>query len=393
MNLTDKRILLISHELSYTGAPCSLLTIAQTLLKNNASVEVFSLSDGPFRVEFENLGIKVSIKTSKDYQKISEKFNLMKFDFAICNTIVSSPAYRYVKNYIPTVWYIHEATNIAEFFSALYAKELIQTSKDVYTVSEYAKNYIMNTFNIPVEVLHNCVYDFNDKNEKIFNKDKLNILALGTLEFRKRFDLIIDAINKLKEEYRNKVEFNFAGQVIASQKEYGENLISVANNSQNINYLGVITDFDKIYELYEKADIVIVPSMDESCSRVVIESFLMGVPVIISENVGAKYLVDDSNGWIVKTGESEPITQILSEILEGKYSLEEMSKSARNRYLETSCPEIFDKNVIKMVENKLKTSSKNYTLFKIIRNFVFDLFFDATIFAKNLKLFIHVQFG
>lgn len=56
-----KKILLLSHELSYTGAPNSLLRIAKVLIKNNFYVEVWSLSDGSFKEEFNKNNIKVYI--------------------------------------------------------------------------------------------------------------------------------------------------------------------------------------------------------------------------------------------------------------------------------------------------------------------------------------------
>ena len=48
-----KKILLTTHELTYTGSPHSLLRIAKVLKKNNFYVEVWSLRDGDFKNEFQ----------------------------------------------------------------------------------------------------------------------------------------------------------------------------------------------------------------------------------------------------------------------------------------------------------------------------------------------------
>ena len=47
-----KKILLVSHELTYSGAPRSLLNMAVLLKKQAYHVEVWSLQNGKFYKEF-----------------------------------------------------------------------------------------------------------------------------------------------------------------------------------------------------------------------------------------------------------------------------------------------------------------------------------------------------
>lgn len=48
-----KRIMLLSHEMTYTGAPNSLLNVASVLKKHGHSVTVFTLTEGVFSKGFE----------------------------------------------------------------------------------------------------------------------------------------------------------------------------------------------------------------------------------------------------------------------------------------------------------------------------------------------------
>ena len=51
-----KNILLISHELTYTGAPLSLLKAAQVLKEEGYNIITVSLVDGDLKQEFEKVG-------------------------------------------------------------------------------------------------------------------------------------------------------------------------------------------------------------------------------------------------------------------------------------------------------------------------------------------------
>ena len=63
----SKNILLITHELSRTGAPIVVLDTAKVLVKNNYFVTVISLKDGPLMEEFINIGVPVIIMPQMKY--------------------------------------------------------------------------------------------------------------------------------------------------------------------------------------------------------------------------------------------------------------------------------------------------------------------------------------
>ena len=56
-----KRVLLVSHNLNFEGAPRMLLILAKTLKKAGYDLELLSFYDGPLRTNFEKLRIKVSV--------------------------------------------------------------------------------------------------------------------------------------------------------------------------------------------------------------------------------------------------------------------------------------------------------------------------------------------
>jgi glycosyltransferase involved in cell wall biosynthesis len=51
-------ILLVSHQLDYSGAPRALLAAAKLILEMGFSVDLIALADGPMEQEFQNIGVR-----------------------------------------------------------------------------------------------------------------------------------------------------------------------------------------------------------------------------------------------------------------------------------------------------------------------------------------------
>ena len=381
-----KKILLTTHELTYTGSPHSLLRIAKVLKKNNFYVEVWSLRDGDFKNEFQKFDIKVSIINPKDVtiQKEVRKFNL-----AIVNTILSESYIPILEYNINFIWYIREASNIVDFFKTSPVREdYLKIVKNVYCVSEYAKSFL-DKYNNNVKVLHNCVEDYYDNSINDI-QNKINFVIVGTIEYRKGFDILLDAFDKLDNEYQSKCIINIVGRTIASRKPYWEKILERAKKNENIIWHGEITNLEEKIKLYKNMNVFVIVSRDESCSLVALESTMMGKPLIVSTNVGAKYIVHQDNGWIIENENVEELKNVLIDIISNPQKLTEMGKRSREYYLEQASMEVYEKNIVNMVNQHLRYSKillflKNGFQFKKTVRYIFIKIFwiRLTIKRKN----------
>lgn len=351
-----KKVLLVTPELEYTGALQSYRRMCKVLINNDYKVTAVSHKDGPFASEIHKIGIDVEVL---DFQKLKGKKikkYIKKFDLVIANTIETYKVADIAQNYVPTIWYVREADNLPEFFGKDYRRrEAFERAKNIYVVSEYAQEYIINNFNENIRVLHNCVED-DSKNTKVMERDKsvVKFLALGTIEERKGYDIFLHAYMQLPEELRNKCELHFAGRLVDWAKWFYEPLLEEIADYSNIFYHGEVNDRNKINQLIEECDCVVVVSRDESCSLVVLEAAMQSKPIIISENIGAKYIVTPECGWCVKTGSVEALKNVYEQILTLNIDLQQMGKKARERYLETSTYEIYERNFLKVVKENIE---------------------------------------
>ena len=73
----NKKILLISHEMSYTGAPRSLLNLAKILKESGMEVNVWTLENGNFQKEFEKERIQVKVMPEVIKEDEIRQYNLI----------------------------------------------------------------------------------------------------------------------------------------------------------------------------------------------------------------------------------------------------------------------------------------------------------------------------
>lgn len=349
--MKKKKILLVTHDFTITGAPLSLLNVAKVLQKDY-DISVWGLAGGSLLSQYEEeLGIEPLVLSSR-YKKYPNFLlsELCKFDFVILNTIVNYKlALVCQKNNIPYMWTIREAQNIIQWHNKKLNKIIKHCQNNIYVVSEYAKEYVDKTYDINVKVIHNLVPDeyVERFNQKISNN--LQFTFLGSINRRKGIDLIIEAFSK---QQLTNWQLNICGE---GKLEYS--LKNSSRKCSNIKWLGVVTG-DERREIFEKTDVFLVPSLDESCSRVVLEAMMMGCPVVISENVGAKYMVNEHTGWIVKTGDVNSLKECIRDILKNPSEIRAKRIFAREMYLATSTEEIYRKNIYFIIETALKQTTR-----------------------------------
>lgn len=351
----NKRILLYSNEISWSGAPRSLLRIGKCLRNNNYDVEYWGELDKKdgFKKEIESYGINVTV-----VQQNEIRLNKTDFDLCIVNTILAYGAYETISNVIPTIWYIREAKNIEDtFIKNQSIRNVLESATNIYCVSEYARDFI-KPYNKDVTVLHNCVEDTVENYQYIkSDTDTVRFLSLGTVEPRKGFDVIVDAIEILDPKIAEKIEFSFAGRQIKlkSAPTYYTDLMNKIQNMGNVHYLGVLTDETELDSAYNDCDVVLIPSRDESCSLVALEALMHGKPIVVSENVGAKYLVSSKNGLIAQTANPQSWAKAIKK-LANKELVEKMSIGARNTYETKLSMKDYEKNILTMVETHIESS-------------------------------------
>jgi glycosyltransferase involved in cell wall biosynthesis len=147
----------------------------------------------------------------------------------------------------------------------------------------------------------------------------LRLIFVGALIFRKGYDILVEAVRELCEQgFRITLDIYGSGD---SQKINSSNI--------SICYKGTLP-FDQIQGAIAEHDILILPSRHDGWGVVINEALLQGVPVILSNRVGAKCLVEFTGAGLVF--ESENISDLAGKmkmLIENPLFLQELKENAR----------------------------------------------------------------
>ena len=280
-NKEKRNILVISHELSYSGAPMVLMPLVEHLVENGDRVTLLSLDDGPLREELKKKRVQVFVvgRNSSFINNLLNKI-VRQFDFALCNTIaVATFVKSFMNSPIDVFWWVHEGQLGFEVFKPILPEELTDNIH-LLAVSEYTKNHIKAFCpSWPEATLFTFgVADCSKSSVSLTKKTNMfTIFCAGSVENRKGQDLLCGAIKNIPQ---NKIRTQLAGRII--DENYFEQYIA---NDPYVHYHGELTHYDTL-TVIRNASLVCVPSKDEPMSAVAIEAMMFSVPVLVSTNCG-----------------------------------------------------------------------------------------------------------
>ncbi|MDE5790990.1 MAG: glycosyltransferase family 4 protein [Muribaculaceae bacterium] len=226
-------------------------------------------------------------------------------------------------------------------------------SDKLIAVADTLAQNIKKRFGKDCEVVHN-MYGPEFGNMTVFPKwDKkkpLVFITVGSLIYRKGFDMLIKAFSKANIP-SDKWELRIIGW--GEEKENLEKLIADTGLSENIKLLGK-KDKKEIAEELSRSNVFILPSRNENFSVAILEGLAMGLPVIATDCGGIRECLSKENGVITPVDDVEQMATAINNMMENydKYDREAIAKDCRERF----SPEAIASKLIKVFESVLKNN-------------------------------------
>ena len=209
----------------------------------------------------------------------------------------------------------------------------------VVTLSEKYAEDLRKQF--PLKVVQ-CIYNTSPffgssiaKSRQLQSTDKLQLIAVGSLQYRKGFDLLIKAIALLPKYKQEK----FRVTIVGGGPAYAE-LNRLITENQLIGVINLHGESDDVAQILKRSDIYILTSRDEGLPISLIEACSFGLPIITTRVGSIPEVFDTSSCKFIEPSEGS-IKAALDDIWDGKIDLNILSKNSKMIFDSKLCMESF----------------------------------------------------
>lgn len=207
----------------------------------------------------------------------------------------------------------------------LYQKKAIINADCIHATADSEKaNLLKLNYNNNIEVIANGIDVKNIQIKQNWKRNK-RILFLSRIHIKKGIEFLLEAVSLLKNNLQGYI-IEIAGE---GDKEY-LNQLQLKTKELHIDSLvkfcGGIYDKQK-WELFQNADVFILPTFSENFGIVVAEALACGTPVITTKGTPWKELETAHCGWWTEIG-TQPTADALNKFLQ--LSVQELETMGRN---------------------------------------------------------------
>jgi GT2 family glycosyltransferase len=339
-------IMILSHDLTESGAPRAAFDVALALRNAGHFVVVASPTDGPYRERIRNAGIDVIVDEVLLKQD-RNVFDLARnFDKVICNTIACWSAVAQLHEVVDMYWYVHEGEAIRTWaennpgFATVLKKGIPIWANSRLTAR------ILTTY----EVAH-CVVECGIEDHRVGirpaprrDAKKVVIGVFGSYERRKGQDLAVGGMLRLSSELQTRTELRLFGRTLEPHS-FRDDIERTASGNRSIAFFEAV-DQDECLSQMAACDIILIPSRDDSLSFVGLDALSLGKTLVCSRTTGvSEYLQDGRSVLILHENTPEEISRVLARAITDAELRVTLGEGARVVYERTFTPQRFAQNL------------------------------------------------
>ena len=342
-------VLLVSHDLSLSGAPIMVSHLAKWCKSQGLFVVVMSPVDGPLRETFVEADIPViidpllatgyetfttfgrglPIKSHRSFTRFARDF-----DCIIASTIFAAPLIRDARTEaIPHIWWIHEGL-VGDHFLKKYSvlPGILGLAELIITPDNFSRGIYQAFARRPIRVLPYGIPDFAERfiSSQESRTGRLRFLLLGTIEHRKGQKTLLEALLHLSPDVLDRSEFLIVGR--PHDAKLAAEIKAAAESSSHIRFHKAVTHADAL-ALIREADVMVCASWDETGPLTVIEAMALAKPVL-STKVGVigENLIDEEDALFVEPGDAFGLADAIQRLVRDPKLVQKLAINARNAY-------------------------------------------------------------
>lgn len=354
---TKGHILIFSTNFGFHGGAIAAFNAAISLQRKGYSVHIGTdMNTETKMVEMcvEN-GIRVIQFEAYPYLGEPDVLLINNYDIIISNTIATIEFALFAVKHKPVIMWVHESADysskknyesLINNAGHLLESDLLQKTQ-VLCVSSRCKNAFCQTFKckdptiVPIAIGDRAT-------PKISLNRRIVFAMVGYFREDKNQKQFLEAA----ESFKNKCEFWLVGNAL--DKEYLNELKPLIDKEENVLWMGEYS-YSEMPSLYNKIDVVVCASYEESLSITIVEGMMHSKICITTDRTGiADYIEDGVNGFICKTGDMKSLKEKMQYVIDHFDELDDMRKKARETYEKYFTLEILGDNLEKEINAAIK---------------------------------------
>jgi len=233
-----------------------------------------------------------------------------------------------------------------KFFQKISAlkKEEYQLADHILVLSAFARQTMVdNDIDASKISVVNLGFDpnqFMPKTYAVSSGKLLKLIYVGIVTQRKGIQDLISLMQML-EPYA-------VGLTIIGPKGDASHLVNTKSSYKNIRYIEYL-HHDELVQQLHVSDVFVLPSYLDSWAAVVLEAMACGLPVIITENTGAKDAVTPNCGFVINIGDVNAMYKAVMHFYNNPENIEQMGMYAQKQAYQYTW-ERYYKNIKTIVE-------------------------------------------
>lgn len=346
---SGRNLLLISQDLSLSGAPIMVSHLAKWCKTHGIFVVIMSPVDGPLRETlvvadipliidpllatgyeaFTKFGCHLPVRSHRSFTRFARDF-----DCVVASTIFAAPLIRDAsKEAIPHIWWIQEGlvgNHYLNKYSVLPA--VLGLAELIITPDKRSRRVYQAFARRPIRVLPYGIPDIAQGHaiQRERRAGSLRFLLLGTIEHRKGQQTLLEALRHLPLDVLDRSEFLIVGR--SHDAKLAAQVRAAAENSPHLHVRETVAHQDAL-ALIQEADVMLCTSSDETGPLILIEAMALG-KAILSTKVGVvgENLMPEEDALFVEPGDSVGLAAAIQRLVRDPKLLGNLATNARNAY-------------------------------------------------------------
>lgn len=348
-------ILLVSHDLSLSGAPILLLQLATHFRARGHFVTVISPLDGELSAAYRARGIPVIVDATISGQPDGQTAKLMAaFDLILANTIVAWPSVQVAEaSGTPVLWLLHESMAGREMALANPAivRALAAADDVVFACAATRRLYEDLGDGDHFHVIPYGTRAPEPAADVVRDPARFTVVHIGSIEPRKGQDLLIDAVARLPNELRVRLDVQLIGRVL--DPDFHARIRPALEGTPGVRHLGPLPHEAAVRQL-AAADLLVCPSRDEVFPVTILEAMALGRPVLSTAVGGVPEMVRDGiDGLVVPPLDAQVLADALATLMQDPARCEAMGQAARQHYLDAFTIDRLGDRLLALIEPRL----------------------------------------